>query len=331
MMEKCGNLTFTELASCLGVARQTAYSFTKDRNLPFLVDGKKQRVLPIGVRQLLEERGFTYPKKNIAFQIVKGGVGKTSLSFSLGVRSAHYGARVLMIDMDQQGNLTQSFDIDSLNIPVWLNLIRDNVSIEKSILKVNDFLHLIPSNLNNSRLDVELTSNSYNLKELLKNKLASIRDNYDLVIIDCPPAINKLNTAAACGSDLVIIPINPDKYSTDGLNFTLFELEKIRREFQLDFDYKIIWNKYDARKKLALACIHGLSSALHPEYRHAIDKLIPFVLPVDTSMENAIFKAETLFDNNKKSPLRDEVDRFTREILGIYNWLESKKKGTQPE
>ena len=114
----------------------------------------------------MKKGGFKYPNAIISFQIVKGGVGKTSLSFCLAVRASHYGARVLAIDLDQQGNLTRSFNVEASDKPVWLNLFRDKVPVENAIVELSDNLHLIPSNLNNSRLDTELTQSSTNLKDL---------------------------------------------------------------------------------------------------------------------------------------------------------------------
>ena len=126
---------------------------------------------------------------------------------------------------------------------------------------MSDNLHLIPSNLNNSRLDVELTQSASNLSDLIKDIIDPIRNNYDLVIIDCPPAINKINTAVTCASDMVLVPINPDPYAMDGLDFTLSELARIKKEFKLGFDYRVVWNKYDARERLGAVYMHSINKA----------------------------------------------------------------------
>ena len=92
---------------------------------------------------------------------------------------------------------------------VSLNIIRKEVTAAEAIIKLSDNLSIIPSSLNNSRLDTELTQSLSNLKDLIKDILEPIRDQFDLVIFDCPPAINKIVAAATCASDKVIIPINP--------------------------------------------------------------------------------------------------------------------------
>lgn len=321
---KKGNLSSVELKDLLGgITVQGVYKALKQNNIDSQLNNTGRRfVSSFGVRDLLESKGFSYPKLNISLQMVKGGVGKTSLSFSLAVRTNHYGARVLIIDMDQQGNLTRSFNVEARDKAVWLNLVRDNVPVEEAIVEISEGLHLIPSNLNNSRLDVELTQSASNLKDLLRDKIASVRDNYDLVIIDCPPAINKINTAVTCGSDLIIIPTNPDPYAMDGLDFAIAEIKRIKTEFKLKtLDYKVVWNRYDARERLGAHYMHALA-----QKTEHLEKILPVVIRVDASLKNAIFDSKSIFELPKKALIREDIDQFSREILGINEWQESYKK-----
>jgi chromosome partitioning protein len=321
-MEQFDNtITPLELADCLGgITVQGVYKALKSHNIPTQTTNNRRKIIPSeGVRKLFEERGFQYPKSIISFQVVKGGVGKTSLSFCLAVRASHYGAKVLVIDLDQQGNLTRSFNVEARDKPVWLNLFRDNITIENALVKLSSNLHLIPSNLNNSRLDVELTGSDANLKDLIRDTISPIRNNYDLVIIDCPPAINKINTAATCASNIVLIPINPDPYAMDGLDYTVSELTRIKSAYKLDFDYRVVWNKYDARERLGAIYMHELTKR-----EDMLNKILPVVCRVDVSMRNAIFDSKSIFDLPKKAPIREDIDQFAKEILGINAWKETK-------
>lgn len=307
-----------------GITVHGVYKALKSHQIDVLsTASRRKKIPPLGVRKLLEDRGFKYPKQNISFQIVKGGVGKTSLSYALGLRASHYGAKVLLVDLDQQGNLTRSFKVEARDYPVWLNIFRDNVPAEKAIIKLTETLDIIPSNLNNSRLDLELTQATPNLKYLIRDALSSIRSNYDLVIFDCPPAINKINLSATCASDTVIIPVNPDPYAMDGLDFTLAELKRIKQDFKLNFNYKIVWNRYDARERLGAVCMHDLAKD-----KNKIKNVLPVVIRVDASLRNSIFDAVSLFELPKKSAVRDDVDQFTKEILGINNWIEQQTAET---
>lgn len=319
-------ITPAELSDCLGgITVQGVYKALKSHNIPTQATNNRRKFIPShGIRKLFEERGFIYPKLIISFQIVKGGVGKTSLSFCLAVRASHYGARILAIDLDQQGNLTKSFNIVAREKPVWINVFRDKAPIEEAIFKITESLHVIPSNLNNSRLDLELTQSSTNIKELIKDTIAPIRDSYDLVIIDCPPAINKINTAVACASDIVIVPVNPDPYAMDGLDYTISELNKIRKDFKLAFDYRIVWNKYDARERLGAVYMHELMKR-----GDLTEKILPVVCRVDASLKNAVFCNKSVFDLPKKAPIREDIDQFAKEMLGINLWKEREKNNLQ--
>lgn len=311
------NLSAIDLADCLGgISVQAVYKALKAYEIQTETKKNKRIFIPSnGVRKLLEERGFKYPKLNLSFQIVKGGVGKTSLSFCLALRASHYGARVLVIDLDQQGNLTRSLNVEARGLPVWMNIIRDESDIETAIVKISDSLHLIPSNLNNSRLDVELTQSSRNLKDIIHDIISPIRNKYDLVIMDCPPAINKINAAVTCSSDIIIIPINPDPYAMDGLDFTLSELQKLKKEFKLHFEHLIVWNKYDGRERLGAYYMHELAKR-----EDLVDKIMPVVCRTDTSIKNAIFSETSIFGLSKKSPIKEDIDQFTKEVLGINQW-----------
>ena len=322
MEDFTGCLTPSELSEVLGgITIHGVYKALKSHNISSeLTNNRRKKIPPAGIRKLLTERGFEYPKMNISFQIVKGGVGKTSLSYALGLRASHYGTRVLLIDLDQQGNLTRSFNVDTRSTPVWVNIIRDNVSIDKAVVKITDTLHIIPSNLNNSRLDVELTQSSLNLRDMVRDILIPIRDNYDLVIMDCPPAINKINLSAACASDMVIIPLNPEPYAMEGLDFTLEELKKINKEFKLNIDIKIVWNRYDARERLGTVYMHAIAKD-EDKYLN----VLPVVIRVDASLKNSIFDGKSIFDIAKKTGIRDDFDQFTKEILGINQWSEKGK------
>jgi chromosome partitioning protein len=306
-------LTPNDLSKAFGITVQGIYRILKTNDIKiFSTKNKRNFIPPSEVRNLFLKKGIKYPKLNISFQIVKGGVGKTSLSLSLAVRASHYGARVLAIDFDQQSNLTRSFCVDSRDKFVWLNIIRDDVPIKKAIINVSENLDLIPSNLNNSRLDNELTQSASNLKDMVKDKLSDIRNDYDLIIMDCPPALNKINASITCGSDLILIPINPDPYSIDGLDFSISEMEKIKKEFKLKFDWRILWNRYDARERIGAIYMHKIFLD-----KKKVEKVFPVVIGTDITLKNAVFNSQTIFEVKKNARIKEDIDNFAREILDI--------------
>ena len=245
------------------------------------------------------------------------------MSSNFAFRASQYGAKVLAIDLDQQGNLTSTLNVDNSSCPVFINLFRNEVSIEESLIEVNDHLHVIPSSLDNSRLDMELAqATSLNIKDLIHDLIEPVRKNYDIIVMDCPPAINRINTAVTCASDLVVIPVNPDQYSMDGMEFTIAEIKLIRKDFKLkNLDYKIIWNKYDAREKLGAVYMHHLIK--DPDN---FDKILPFVIRTDASIKSAVYESKTVFETNQKRNIKEDLDQLTRELIGLNDWSTNKDK-----
>jgi chromosome partitioning protein len=301
---------------------QGVYRILKQHNIKANT-GARRLVKFNEVRDILISRNFQYPNKNYSFQIVKGGAGKTSLSSNFALRASQYGAKVLAVDFDQQGNFTSTFGINTKDRPVFINLFRKECKIEDAIVTVNDALHIIPSSLDNSRLDVELTQrSSLNIRDLIRDILEPVRNKYDIVVMDCPPAINRINVAVTCSSDYVVIPVNPDQYSMDGLEFTIAELITIQKDFKMNaLDYFIVWNKYDARERLGAHYMHYLVKD-----SSKVSKILPVVIRTDVSIKNVVYEMTNIFERGKKTTIKEDMDHFTREILGINAWNENKTK-----
>lgn len=305
------------------VTIQAVHQFIKNKRIDtFSTKHHRKYLTPLGAKQFFEERGFRYKKQKIAFQALKGGVGKTTLAFGLSSRATAYGAKVLVIDFDKQGNLTRAYNVNSINKPVWINITRDNVNIKDAIIKVDDFLDLVPSNLNNSRLEKEL--DKCNLRDHVGDKLEAIKENYDLIVLDSPPDTNQTTTMISCAADFIIIPVEQDPWSIDGLDQSINELDSIKSAFKVNFDYKIIWNNYDAREVLSA---HHMHQVVKDEDK--AEKIFPMIIRSGKDVKNSVFNAHTIFDLPRKTPLQDDIDHFTREILGINAWIKSLKNEQQ--
>ena len=106
-------------------------------------------LLPTQVRQILLSANFQYPNKTISFQMLKGGVAKTSSALNIGLRAAQFGARVLFIDLDQQANLSFALGVEDENLPVWLNIVEKNKTVDECVISIEPQVDLIPSGLDN--------------------------------------------------------------------------------------------------------------------------------------------------------------------------------------
>lgn len=321
----------SDLRQTLNVAPATLTDLFKKVGVSFIEDEKSTRgqtknVPSNEVRKILESRGFQYPTKAkvISLMMCKGGVGKTTTTVFVSQRLSSYGAKVLVIDGDSQGNSTSAFALDQygLNIdeetPILLDVITGACTLDDVILKISPNLHLIPSNPANSILDSKIRENSKNTSIAIKKYLDQISHLYDYIIIDCAPALNLTNTAMVSASDLVIMPVAPDKFSQMGLEQTLTEISQIEADFSLNIDKKIVFTKFDAREYTSLKYLTDIAE-VHKS------KMFSTMVRTASDLKNAITKKEDLF-NYKKSNAKDDYDNLTKEIMGLDKFFDKKNK-----
>jgi chromosome partitioning protein len=253
-----------------------------------------------------------FPNKIYSFQLVKGGVGKSVISLNFAVRCALLGAKVALIELDQQANLTRTFDVDSSNKPVMIDYINESLNIEELLVPIMDGLDFIPSRVDNALLDNHLMLGKHPLDRVFAKPLNYLKKKYDIIVIDCPPSIGASVTAAALASDTIIMPINPSDYAVAGLDLTYKELTDLSRKYEKDIDIKIVFNKYDARTNLSFETMSKIIK--HDLYA---DKLVRAYIRSMQSIENAVSESKSVFDSFKKTPEREDFSVITREILGV--------------
>lgn len=256
---------------------------------------------------------FPTSTKVVAVQIVKGGPGKTSITKNIGIRASLYGAKVLLIDLDQQGNLSNDLISSAESTPVMIDLITDSdLSVNDAIVPIFDGLDLIPSRLENSALDNTLTLEHHPLDRVFKERIDSLRSKYDLILIDCPPAISASVAAAALASDLVVCPVAPEKYCLDGLKMTHGELLNLEKKFKRHIPFRIIMNKFDNRTLLS----SDILEVLHKSTIYG-PKLYKTFVRASQEFSNTTAKKESIFDSLRITPAQEDIDALTREILDL--------------
>ena len=156
----------------------------------------------------------------IAIANQKGGVGKTTTSINLSACLAEKGKKVLLIDMDSQGNTTSGFGFEKNELDKTVyEVLREEVSIEEAIIPVEECfenLFLIPANRNLAGAEIELVTRE-NMQHILKKQLEPIKDEYDFILIDCPPSLGILTTNALAAADSVLIPVQCEYFALEGI------------------------------------------------------------------------------------------------------------------
>lgn len=204
--------------------------------------------------------------KTIAIANQKGGVGKTTTAINLSACLAEAGKKVLVIDLDPQGNTTSGLGIDkeSLENTVY-DLILDECSIKESMNKVEEIpgLTVIPSDVDLAGAEVELLD--VDGKEyILKNAVDYVKQDYDFIIIDCPPSLNMLTINAMTTAESILVPIQCEYYALEGISqlITTIDLVKKRLNNKLKIN-GVVFTMYDARTNLSSEVVETVKQNLN--------------------------------------------------------------------
>ncbi len=304
-------LTISEAANFLDITRQGVHRKLRAKNLTLSKEKRTYFLNHFTAKELFE---INFKPLIIAMQIVKGGTGKTTLVQSIATRAALYGARVLCIDIDQQANLTLSFDRseEAKKTPVMVDLIDEGLDIKTAILPIFPGLDLLPSRMDNASLDNCLLLKKCRLDKVYKKLISKIRKDYDLIIFDCPPSIGQSVSAASLCSDYIIAPVTPSEFSLSGLDVSLTEIKSIEESFESKIDFKILMNMYDSRKRASFDTLEKLVGI--KKYK---DKIFPVYIRVNQGFENVIKDKKTIFETLKWTTEKEDIDLVTRYILGL--------------
>ena len=190
--------------------------------------------------------------RTIAIANQKGGVGKTTTAINLSAALAEKGKKVLTIDLDPQGNTTSGLGIDKNNCKYTVyELMLDECSIKQCIRSnIYDNLCLIPSNVNLSAAEIELIGVK-DKEYILKNEVEWIKDDFDYIIIDCPPSLNMLTVNGMTTADSVIVPIQCEYYALEGLSQLLHTINLVKERLNPRLTIEgVVFTMYDARKNM---------------------------------------------------------------------------------
>ena len=196
--------------------------------------------------------------KVIAITNQKGGVGKTTTSVNLSAALAKMNYKVLLIDMDPQANATQGIGIDRDYIELsTYHVLTGEVGLEKVIQhSYIENLDVAPGEIDLAGIDLELAHVKQGREVRLKQSLDKIKDYYDFVFIDCPPALGLLNTNALTSCDTVLIPVQCEYYALEGVSQLMGTIKLVKSRLNPDLDIQgVVLSMFDGRANLSIQVV----------------------------------------------------------------------------
>ncbi|MCF6768369.1 AAA family ATPase [Thiotrichales bacterium 19S11-10] len=268
-------LKLTQLSELTGIKRHTLnarLSNLFDKNELQRTTGNQIILQPSQARKLISELVPNKLGKIIYIGNLKGGVGKTTLSYLLTSTLISLGFKTCAIDLDVQANFTNQFISHSSDLKVFYDVLDNKAKIEDVIVEVSENLHLLPSSLRNSLIQKALSMQQPKHHLTWFNNLALnyLRKTYDYIIVDTPPSLTTLNSVfCLCLNDLdtIVVPVCPEEFSILGVQMFLDDVKEIRSSYQTKVDPQIaiIMNRFFQNQKANLEILVKMSN-LYGEY-----------------------------------------------------------------
>ncbi len=220
--------------------------------------------------------------KILALANQKGGVGKTTTSVNLAASLAATKRKVLLIDLDPQGNATMGVGVDKNALDkTFCDVLLDKIDVRDALVRVENVgIDLLPANADMTAAEVNLMRTD-NAEQRFKDSIASIKDNYDYILIDCPPALNMLTLNALVASDGVIIPMQCEYYALEGLTALMDTIEQVRSSVNPELQIEgLLRTMFDPRNTLS----NDVSAQL---IEHFGDKVYRTIVPRNVRLAEA--------------------------------------------
>ena len=239
----------------------------------------------------------------------KGGVGKTSVAVNLSATLAHYGQRVLLVDLDPQGNASTGCGIDKNGVEKTVyGVLLGEYDLAQARVHAEGGFDVLPANRELAGAEIELID--IEQREFrLKEALASVKNDYTFAVIDCPPALNMLTVNALTAANAVIIPMQCEYYALEGLSDLVGTLRKVKANLNPEIEIEaLVRTMYDPRSSLTTQVSNEIKT-------HFGDKVFDTVIPRNIRIAEApsYGKPVIMHDPSSKGALAHFA--FARELL----------------
>lgn len=249
--------------------------------------------------------------KIISITNQKGGVGKTTTAINLSAALAEANQNVLVIDFDPQANATSGFGVElGDEDKTVMDVIRGKADIKKAIIETNvKNLDILAGDVELSVLELELLDKPEKEKKL-KQVVDKIGSEYDYIIIDCPPSVGMLTVNALVASDSVIIPVQCEYFSLEGLTQVLDIIDLVQQKMNTKLSVEgILFTMYDGRTKLAQDVVKNVKEILN-------EKTFETLIPRNVRLAEAPSNGMTILSYDPSSSGAESYRKLAGEILG---------------
>jgi chromosome partitioning protein len=242
----------------------------------------------------------------------KGGVGKTTTSVNLGACLATLGKEVLLIDIDPQGNTTSGIGIDKADVHACIYdiLINDMAAADVILPTEVEKLKIIPATIQLAGAEIELVS-AISREVRLRKALQAIKEQFDYIIIDCPPSLGLLTVNALTASDSVLIPIQCEYYALEGLSQLLNTIRLVQKHLNTSLEIEgVLLTMLDARTNLGLQVIEDVK-------KYFREKVYQTIIPRNVRLSEAPSHGLSIIQYDPRSRGAESYMDLAKEVCGL--------------
>lgn len=243
--------------------------------------------------------------KTISILNHKGGTGKTTSAINLGAGLARRGKKVLLVDVDPQANLTEGLGVRNTEISIY-DSIRDSRKLP--IVPISENLDLVPSSMDLLGAELEIVS-KMGREKIITKLLKPLKNNYDYIILDCPPALGLLTINAIVASDTVLLPLEAEYFAYKGIDRLIGVIDQVKEHFNEDLTIGGVFiTKCNNQRMLTQTIVNSITEHFH-------EKVFDTKIRINVSLSEAQLQGQSIFDYAPDSNGAKDYEMLVEELI----------------